>query len=659
MKIDKITIKGFRSFGPEGETINLTTGLGAFIGINSSGKTAAFEALRKVFGSTNSERAIYRQDFHIAKGESASTTDSKSLSIEVRFSFDDKEDGIPHFFEQMVVKSEGAKPFVRLRLEASWEYSAYNQEGDIDIHFYFVRVPEGEIENDSNKRPCSNHLRSLVQVLYVPAIRHPADQIRYVSGTILHRVLNRITWEEAFKSDFEERIQGINDAFKGLAQFGVIQSSISEFWKKFHRDARYRDATLGFGGSDLDSVLRKFEISFTPSGVYKPFGISELGEGYRSMFYLTLVCALLEVEEKLASTDSIGADRPLLTLLAIEEPENHIAPQLLGRTVAILKTISEKDASQVIISSHSASIVKRLEPESILHFRITEKEETQVNGISLPTSQDEAYQFIKQALFNYPELYFARLVVIGEGDSEEVIFNRLMDVSKVEFDDNLITFAPLGHRFVNHIWKLLTSLNIPHVTLLDLDTEREGGGWGRIKYALKQLIENGVDKKDLLLLSDDSVLSDEQLKVMHTWKFDASSIRAWLERLESFNVFYSRPLDIDYLMLEAYPEFYKAAIPKNGGPQIPNKEKEALDFNKKVDTAVQATLKSEKAKGDQYAQDQKELMLWYNYHFLGRGKPSTHMTVMAKMSNKDIQENIPKPLEAVFQRISDLLKSDK
>src|SRR5690606_17621798 len=100
-------------------------------------------------------------------------------------------------------------------------------------------------------------------------------------------------------------------------------------------------------------------------------------------------------------------------------------------------------------------------------------------------------------------------VVIGEGDSEEVIFNRLMSAMNVDFDDNIISFAPLGHRFVNHIWKLLGVLHIPYITLLDLDIEREGGGWGRIKYALKQLIAAGKNKSQVLLLNDGNVMSDE------------------------------------------------------------------------------------------------------------------------------------------------------
>ena len=92
-----------------------------------------------------------------------------------------------------------------------------------------------------------------------------------------------------------------------------------------------------------------------------------------------------------------------------------------------------------------------------------------------------------------------------------------MEVYDKDFDDNIISFAPLGHRFVNHIWKLLSSIHVPYITLLDLDVGREGGGWGRVKYALQQLINIGKSKKKLLEVDGGEVLSDEAFEKMHTW----------------------------------------------------------------------------------------------------------------------------------------------
>lgn len=664
MKISKLKIRGYKSFGFKEVVLSLDNKLTAFIGLNSAGKTTALEALKKMFGATLSDRELIRQDFHIAKDESPDSITERKLSIEVHLDFSEEEqEAIPHFFSEMVVDDEGKDPYLRIRLEATWEKSLRNPLGEIDMKTFFISVAEGEEENEDSKKVFPNHYRSLIQVLYVPAIRRPAEQLKYVSGSILHRVLQKIKWDEQFKEEFDENISVINEQFKNLPVFNTVQSSITDFWKKFHKDERYKESSLEFGGSDFNSILKKLEISFSPTGTHKAFGVDELGEGYRSLFYLTLVCSLLDVEEKLSNIEDdevIGQSSPLLTILAIEEPENHIAPQLLGRVTKILKTISEKENSQVVLSSHTSSIVKRVEPESILHFRITKEYYTEVNQIQLPEKTDEAYKYIKEAIHNYPEVYFARLVVIGEGDSEEVIFNRLMNVMDVDFDDNIITFAPLGHRFVNHIWKLLKTLNIPYITLLDLDRERDGGGWGRVKYALKQLLEIGVNREELLAIKT-GLLSDANLNEMHTWdlKSGIDSLNAWINRLKEFDIFYSSPLDLDFLMLAHYPNFYKSAIPKNGGPQIPDKVEKNEDFIKKLRTAIQATLKSENAIAETYSEEEKELMIWYNYHFLGRGKPTTHIQTLSSMTDDDLKNNMPPVFSEIFERISTILNDDE
>ncbi|WP_052600155.1 ATP-dependent endonuclease [Aureispira sp. CCB-QB1] len=656
MYLSKITIKGFRSFNEEGTTIAIKNKLNAFIGLNSSGKTAALDALIKIFGTGNN---IYRQDFHIASKEDANNINEKFLSIEVKIEFSEEEkEAVPHFFNHMVIDGPNGEPYLRIRLESHWLKSNVSQEGEIDTNVYFIIAPEGGEETDDSKRTFDRRYRSLIQILYVPAIRKPSEQMKYVSGSILYRVLNLIKFSDTFKSEFENKIEGINGLFQGLNEFSKIQNALIKFWSKFHKDERYQDAKLGFGSSDLDSILKKMEVSFSPTGTHREFLVTDLGEGYRSLFYLTLVCTLLEVEEDLTNED-IDTIQPLLTILAIEEPENHIAPQLLGRVISILKSISEQKKSQVFLSSHTPAIIKRINPESIFHFRVNENYATEVNSIILPDKKDEAYKYIKEAIRNYPEIYFAKLAVIGEGDSEDVLFNRLMEVYDVDFDDNIISFIPLGHRFVNHIWKLLERLHIPYITLLDLDVGRNGGGWGRLKYAYKQLLEKGVPSKELLKIMTGKIITLDSLETMHTWTYIDNKLEGgilnWLPLLEKYNIFYSFPLDLDFLMLEHYSKFYKEAIPKGGGPQIPDKETEPDKFLAKVNGGVQATLKSEKAKGLTYSTEQKELMIWYNYHFLGRGKPSTHITALSLIDDETLKKNIPPVFVKIFNRIDKLL----
>jgi len=47
MKVETLTIRNFRCFGPEPETLSLETGVTAMVGGNGAGKTAALQALAR------------------------------------------------------------------------------------------------------------------------------------------------------------------------------------------------------------------------------------------------------------------------------------------------------------------------------------------------------------------------------------------------------------------------------------------------------------------------------------------------------------------------------------------------------------------------------------------------------------------------------------
>lgn len=66
MKLESISIQNFRCFGPNATNIAVEPGLTAFVGGNGSGKTAVFQAISRLFGITNSQRTVRRQDFHLS-----------------------------------------------------------------------------------------------------------------------------------------------------------------------------------------------------------------------------------------------------------------------------------------------------------------------------------------------------------------------------------------------------------------------------------------------------------------------------------------------------------------------------------------------------------------------------------------------------------------
>lgn len=120
----------------------------------------------------------------------------------------------------------------------------------------------------------------------------------------------------------------------------------------------------------------------------------------------------------------------------------------------------------MVLSSHSPSIMGRIEPDAVRYFLGGEaRPATNIKSLELPNdSTDEAYKYVREAVRGYPELYFSRLVVLGEGPSEEIVLRRLFEASGTPLDSHFISIVPLGGRHVNHFWRFLNGLGIPFIT---------------------------------------------------------------------------------------------------------------------------------------------------------------------------------------------------
>lgn len=680
MKLFKMIVSNYRCFGKEPTVIEFDD-LTGFIGHNSSGKTALITALLKLFGDKTSDRLIERSDFYIPVSQRPESVVENELFIEAYFSFEKSLESespldIPTFFAHFVIDEPQGNPYLRIRLDATWEKST-NADGIIESKIRYITTSATEI-GDAEWPKISRHELERIKMIYIPAIRQPNEQLKNVSGSIMYRLLNSIKWSDESKDKIQQRTQLVEKAFLEEKSIELLATSLDTQWNEYHKDQRYSNAKIQFNNSDLETILKKVEVTFSPTETTRSFKSDELGDGLRSLFYLSIVDTLLDIEEKIMQEISTkGASEhfdllpPILTIVAIEEPENHISPQILGRVIERVKTISTNANSQSIVTSHSPSIIKRIDPSNIRYFRsYREKECSEVKGLTLPDSEKESSQFkyIKEAVTAYPELYFAKLVVLGEGDSEEIIIRKMLELKNTKIDSAEISIVPLGGRHVNHFWRLLNDLNIPFITLLDLDRERNGGGWGRIKYAIQQLIDTGYDKNKLLETTN-GIMKDEQFNKMNNWNVnDVETMQGWIAMLEEYDVYFSSPLDIDFAMLTKFKEKYIATLSSDEGPlikgygkiqkpEIPKgKEDEYQEsLNKRIESDVHATLKVEGGDGSTYNDDEKELMIWYNYFFLNRGKPTTHRVLFTE--NEDINfESFPSCLQKFANAIIDKLK---
>ena len=619
-----------------------------------------------------------------------SQTDSVSpndLYIEVLLSFPELHQdhehsyAIPPVFDQMIVDRPGGDPYCRLRLEATWTDDG-TADGFVDQNIYWVLMPQAsdQAQTEARKIPLTPQNRAHIQVNYIPATRDPAPEFRNAARGRIGRIMRAISWQESTRQSVTAVAERISDTLSAEGPVALLSRVISNRWDQV-RSGEATAIDFEFAGASFDNIIHDFSVVFNPNLTSEKTNFSSLSEGQRSLFYLALVAAIFDIERELSThqttsttpnnkanaADTISSQFntqklsiPALTVFAIEEPENHLAPHYLAKIIALLRSLNLTGRSQTIFSSHSSSVLRRVQPDEVRHIQLTGTNRTSiVKELTLPPRTDEASKYVREAVTSYPELYFAKFAILAEGPSEELAIPRIAAANGLDIDKSFVSVIPLGGRHVNHFWKLLRDLQIPHATLLDLDFGRSMGGWHRIKYVCQQLLATGTEPSNLLQFSYRSHTYDvtnEDLDSLHTKRLDEfNDLKAWLSHLQTFGVFFCSPLDFDFEMLRRFPSVYQDTCDGHG-PSFPATTSAAYD--EYILDAIEVAVSSDEAAADLYLTKvtaARELLPWYRYLFLARSKPSTHFRALLSTSDEDIRKNTPPPIARLLDRCQQAL----
>ncbi len=628
MKLQVLRLSDFHSFGDKPTELKLDE-ITYLIGSNGSGKTAILQALCRLFAFDQSLRRIKRSDFHIPQNEQE-IPEQRKLIIEADFilpeTSDDSDNAtVAPFFNHMRLNSSGGIPVVRFRLTATMDFT-----GEIEETLEYVLDLDSQGKEVTKLVPRAE--RNQIQVHYLPAQRDPLDHIAYNANALLGRLLRAVNWENE-RQNINELTKQINSTLGNNPSIKNISERLKQSWENLHKGSYFKEPKISFTHSEIENILRHMSVSFTPGHDENLVDFSRLSDGQKSMLYLSLVLASQSISHSVLNdgddTFDIAKLRPpIFTIIALEEPENSLSPHYLGRIVNTLKTATSHQDAQALIATHAPTMLRRVLPEHIRYLRLNSSRTSSVKYIQLPDKSDEAYKFVREAVQAFPEIYFSRIVVLGEGDSEEIVLPRIFSAKGIPVDESAITIAPLGGRHVNHFWRLLSQLEIPYVTLLDLDVGRFGGGWGRIKYVNNKLAEFSSDRT----LPEKYGIPD--------WNNDQHLIGKYLHylsELEQRDVFYSYPMDLDFSMLKAYRSKFKL----ENTDELPDEK------------VIVSVLGKSHHKPEQYSENERKLFASYHNLFKVGSKPANHLQALANLTDEELLRDMPEELS----RLADSVKA--
>lgn len=329
---------------------------------------------------------------------------------------------------------------------------------------------------------------------YVPAVKEASEETAYASSNLFGRLLDAMVLEIP-----EE-----------IAEFSKLNDIIGKVRKRLNRPPKGQIDKRSNRIKEVEKRLLSFLQESMPSTtdvriqVYVPDirdifrsgsnliindGIETTVESKGHGLQRTVIFALFRLYASILRekrSKKIYDSKPFL--FAIEEPELYLHPQCQRVMFEVLKTISEME--QVIFCTHSTFFIDMNYYDSLI---IVSKPDLH-NGTQVFQVLEEIFNVNEKRYFKMlnefdperNELFFAKKVVLVEGDCEKVTFPRIAKKMNKDLNAHGISVIECGSKFnLSFFMKILNAFKIPYVVVHDVDPVDKSLAGDKLKEAKK------------------------------------------------------------------------------------------------------------------------------------------------------------------------------
>lgn len=499
MYIAEIRIENFRLYGAGDQAFVLTMkpGLTALVGENDAGKTAIIDALRLVLGTRDQDiLRVDPMDFH-----QAMPGGDRADQMVIRLTFRGLTTADRGAFAEFLSYETNAGA-TDTSLIVTWVAKRNAKEGSSRR----VLPPEWRTGTKGDGPLLDLGARSLLTATYLRPLRDAERAMSAGRGSRLSQILQHTKEIRDTGNPFNKLADPPDDpktlSVLGLGDYashlfgeseGIKQARKrlnDEYLKPLSFANDLLHARIGVAGAQEDSLrlrqlLEKLELTLTASAGAESAHTRGLG----SNNLLFMACELL-----LLAAESDG-----FPLLLIEEPEAHLHPQRQLRLMSFLQEQAEKKRAdgqriQIIVTTHSPNLASDLKLGNIALIE---------GGRAFPLCEGATklsasdYRFLERFLdVTKANLFFARAVMIVEGDAENIVLPVIARLLGRDFHYHGVSVVNVGGVGLGRYARVFMredeakdgTINIPVACITDMDVMPDNAPWIVGKLEAGQLV---------------------------------------------------------------------------------------------------------------------------------------------------------------------------
>jgi hypothetical protein len=185
--------------------------------------------------------------FYLAPGTNEAEVTQLGLWIEAKIEFPNPdagegEDGIAEYFRHMAVDGPDGGSLLQ-NPPRSCLVAQRSLRRQVEQNLFWIVSAEADPPRKF-KEAVSAHDRANIALIYVPASRDPASQLRQAFGTLLQPLLKAIEWAATTRNAATQAATQVRDAVRGEAALQTLEQAITAEWNKLQSNVGLQSVQL-------------------------------------------------------------------------------------------------------------------------------------------------------------------------------------------------------------------------------------------------------------------------------------------------------------------------------------------------------------------------------------------------------------------------------